>query len=205
MQTLALLANLTMTLAMVTEHPPSAVDSQRLQVEHIMIEWDDEAGTPLVFYASIRGEDLAAKKTFNGIQFTIDIGYDAHLQGKRSSRPRCGRYLVLDGDKTEIPSIFVGVMQKVGEAQDCNAEGLVFSPLSEIPRQELKTAKKASAAAIRFPAKSKVHMIALAGCDLSVSRIRSKRVGDLTVGESETLRRCEVIGPMPPPPELIRP
>lgn len=193
------------TLATVTEHPASGVNSQGLEIEHIMIEWNEVTGDPVVMYASIRSEDASSKKTFSGIQFTVDIGFDSHIQGTRNVRPRCGRYLVFDGDKGALPAIFVGIIQKVVERPDCSAKGLSFSAITEIPRQKLKVAQKASAAAVRFPARSKVHMIALASCDLQLERIKDKPVAALTVRDSEILSGCKVIGPMPPAPDPVDP
>ena len=86
----------------------------------------------------------------------------------------------------------------------CNAKELAFSAVSEIPSRDLREARKASSEAIRFPAKSKVHMIAIAICDYSLGLIQDKPVASLTVSESETVSRCRVIGPMPPAPESLR-
>ena len=110
------------SLALVTKHPSSGVNQQGLEIEHVMIEWNEQTGTPSVLYASIRGEDLSTKRKFDGIQFTVDIGFSAHPPAMRGGRPKCGRYLVVDGEKTDIPTIFVGSMRRVGEATDLQRE-----------------------------------------------------------------------------------
>lgn len=196
---------LAMTLAVVTQHPASGVNSQGLEIEHIMIEWNEITGDPAVMYASIRSEDTSSKKTFHGIQFTVDIGYDAHLQGTRSVRPRCGRYLVFDGDKSDLPNIFVGIMQKVVEQPECDVKGLRFSTISEIPRPKQRAAQRASAAAVRFPGNSKIRMIALASCDFQLEAIKDKPVASLTVRDTEMLNACKVIGTLPPVPDPVAP
>ena len=130
------------SLALVTKHPSSGVNQQGLEIEHVMIEWNEQTGTPSVLYASIRGEDLSTKRKFDGIQFTVDIGFSAHPPAMRGGRPKSGRYLVVDGEKTYIPTIFVGSMRRVGEASDCNAKELAFSAISEIPKQGSERSQK---------------------------------------------------------------
>lgn len=174
----------------VTYFPNLPRNEQGIGLKDVKIEWDQQ-GNPVTFTANV---DIERPTIWSGLQFDVEIG--RRVDGPVAPgdlKKHCGVYLVIDESPLKIPGLFVGSIARYLDGGKCEPSSITYSAFEDTKALDAGRKRLTTEAAAEAAQQSdRRRLIRL--CAALFSRTVDKKVGDLTVRETDQIQACRVLG-----------